>query len=394
MDREGPLTPQRASHRVLTSMHDSPFSDYFTDDARSVDDKAAYNMPSAHTQSLLRRLNDVGAQILRREPAGNGFGELSDKLDALEDALGVPGAQTRRPARLADSGLFMQDDDEEEEHYDQEAAAKPVPYLPFSLDGAVDAALGTEGSFQMMKKNKEQDRLLKEVKTLLDRVTKANTELRGRFDDMRELNEHYVDQLEESAQEVLVLRSEKDALRADLAFDHSELLFLKLQMKALEVQADGTLHAANESTDDKQQRVLLDDDMHKWKSDWDDIDARLRGRRIRNHVTSVMAADTLGRREDGREANEEGDWKLDLSKKRKGRVQSITLRRTQSLALDGANDEDGDILTESTFAIGSAYSQQGTPTESSPAVIQSLSRKTPWQELCEGLTAMAGMTDR
>jgi len=415
MDHEIPLTPVRDARNLAQPIHDSPFSDYFTDEARSVsiDPKATYNMPSNETQRLLLRLNNLGAQILRHDPGADSFDALSSRLDDLEDTLCAPDAQTRQPAELVDSGLFMEDEDEDRDI--PTPSDLQVNTMPLSLDSAMDIVRSP-----VKPKKSPNTRLLKQTQALRNRVTKANTELRQRFEEMRALNDQHITQIEESTREVLTLRSETESLRSDLAFDHSELLFLKLQLKALEVQADGLLEQSEEgvtSSTERKQRVLLQEGMQQWKADWDDVDARLRSRRDKHGVKSSTPTNTVGQeREDGRDYGEEGDWMLDMCNKRQGRVQSITIKRLNSMGLDCAEDGNqhadgntGDMIEvslEATRFKTTRYHDRGCQTELSIAgetaesetvegeqdsVVQVT--KTPWQQLWDDLASLAG-TDR
>jgi hypothetical protein len=73
---------------------------------------------------LLARLNNVAKAILRSaELTEHHCQSLSLDIDRLEQTLSAPDAQTREPADIADSGLFI-DDDEEEEKYEREAEEK------------------------------------------------------------------------------------------------------------------------------------------------------------------------------------------------------------------------------------------------------------------------------
>lgn len=431
MDRDAPMTPIRgSSSRSSALLHDSPFSDYFSDSARSVvhdpdpehQDKY-YSMPSSETQRLLLRLNDLGAQILRHEPSAYGLEVLKERLDALEDALRAPDAQTRQPAELADSGLFMEEDEEEEDDDGDEQGGSQEEYeteeetkqsLP-SLDGAADLPktpqrLDDMPSMASARKAKmaNQDRLLKEAQAVLERVTKAHTSLRARYEEMRHLNDQHILQLEDSAQQALQSKSETEALKADLGFDHSELLFLKLQLKALEVQADSLAQKQLDEVEERK-RISLVDDMARWKADWHDVDARLRRRRERHGIVSSTPRRLSGAR-DGLRREEEGEWSLETCRKKHGRVQSITIKRLDALGLDGAEEEEGPFASEDEPE-KPAYCDLGVQTdvkldvpESGDAMVEwheevvvpvekavKAPKKTPWQELWDGLSALAGM---
>jgi len=357
---KAPLTPVRSPQHAM--IQDSPYSDYFTDEARSVDGsvrdsnmhgKSGYSMPSPETQRLLLRLNNLGAQILRQGDQGKELGNLNRKLDLLERALSERSASESEVERMRDSGLYMEDSlpdlftTNTSATADRQRPMATSSNMTFGIDGAVDSAMDRATYVQTLRKSKDQDRLLHSAQDVLGRITKANSDLQKRFEEMRELNDQYAYQAEDSAREALTLKSENDSLKSTLAFDHSELLFLKLQLKALEVQVDGQSMNPNEDEDEREHRLALEENMQRWKTDSDDVDARLRGRRQAHRVLSSSPMTINAAREDGRDRNETGDWTLDMrSKKHQGRVHSITIRRLEGhgLGLDGAADEE--IRTE------------------------------------------------
>ncbi|PSK40130.1 hypothetical protein B9Z65_8070 [Elsinoe australis] len=336
MERDGPLTPLRSPHHTSYLPHDSPFSDYFTDEARSISHKSSYDMPPPEVQRVLLRLNNLGAQVLRQRTTGNAFESIGEKLDELERSLGGSD-RSPRTHRMSDSG-FVDDDNLSQSYHASPQVdggrfqdfTSPTPNVRTKVP--LEEEDEEEQAYQI-----NRDRILTEAQAVLERVSKANIDLRERFEEMRELNDQHAFQVEESTREALTLRSENESLKSTLAFDHSELLFLKLQLKALEVQAGEGDEDETEQEHDK--RLVLEDAIDQWKSDWDDVDARQRGRRVKHRVMSSTPSALVRRREDGKSPDEEGDWKLDMTKKSKGRVQSITIRRFSQYGMDGTNDE-------------------------------------------------------
>jgi len=356
IESKAPLTPVRSPQAA--TIHDSPYSDYFTDEARSVDGsvkdsnihgKTGYSMPSPETQRLLLRLNNLGAQILRQGDEGKELGNLNRKLDLLERALSERNASESEVERMRDSGLYMEDSLPD---LFTATTTTPSPIkrsrtaistMAFDLDGAVDSAMDRATYVQTLRKSKDQGRLLDSAQDVLERITKANSDLQRRFEEMKELNDQYSSQAEDSAREALRLKSENESLKSTLAFDHSELLFLKLELKALEVQFDNQMVNPDESANDRERRLELEENMRLWKTDSDDVDARQRKRRQAHRVLSSSPMTIKAAREDGRDRDETGEWTLDMrSKKSQGRVHSITIRRLEGhgLGMDGAADEE------------------------------------------------------
>lgn len=309
--------------------------------------KAAYAMPPPEVQQVLLRLNNLGAQLLRQRPTSDSYDAIATQLDQLEQVLegAEQGSGHRRSMR--DSGFIDDFPDGNESPPSPEVKANES-----SLHNSTPPLTAKVQTSPISKPNRHDTqstyhrRLLAEAQKLLERVSQANNHLRTRFDEMRDLSEQNASQVEEATLEVLNLRSENEHLKADLNFDHSELLYLKLQFKALEMQADDLYDEERKSGSPTHKRILLEEGMEQWKQMWDDIDARFRGRRTEHRVVSAKPSDLVRHREDGRSADEQGDWKLDVSKKRNGRIQSITISRFNDRDVNGAQDgehssEDG-----------------------------------------------------
>jgi hypothetical protein len=110
-----PSTPQ---HRTAPrSLWPSPaFSDYFSgnDDNNSpslVDGAKVTPLQ----QRILFRLNQIGQQVLRADPGDQTPSILDAELDHIQQMLNAPESQSRDPAEMADSGLFIDDDDAEDD---------------------------------------------------------------------------------------------------------------------------------------------------------------------------------------------------------------------------------------------------------------------------------------
>ncbi|TKA61076.1 hypothetical protein B0A55_10263 [Friedmanniomyces simplex] len=444
-----PLTP--AKHAQGLRLQDSPFSDYFTDDARSVEHTgggAVYDAPSSKTQQMLVRLHKLQSQLMRSgdiserdvlNVVGRKLGEIDGELDALH-------SQARMPLDMDDSALFVDEDDEPPSTPSRRPVtdtASPVS----SLDN------GAPSDHDLTPENKiaEQDFQLLEAQRVLDAVTKVEKELRQRYAELVKSNDFHMQQIEDRQQEIERLRTENEALRSDLGFDHSELLFLKLQMKAIRVEVgDAEREGMGSNTpkrlDSWRRRTLEETD--RWHTDWHDVDARFRRRRSKHRVLSAEERE----RAPATEVSEQGaegeasDWRLETVRKMRGRVDSITITRResgrQSVGLDGAaaerhEDQDGseaetrtygvdqDCQTEPSKPLPKLYvscgtqtdtslnyrddadsdydededdcaitTSPGTPQQHSPVIQPTVApAKTAWKELWEGLSSLAGMAD-
>jgi hypothetical protein len=135
------------------------------------------------------------------------------------------------------------------------------------------------------------------------------------------LNEEHSLDMEEKEMEVERLRSENESLKSDLGFDHSELLFLELQLKSLEVECEDSMYHP------KLER--LQRQMENWRDDWRDVEARFKKRRARYgvaaHSDQSIRDSTAGAERD--DDDNPQDWKVDIQKQGTKRVNSLTIRR-------------------------------------------------------------------
>lgn len=76
---------------------------------------------------LLARLQDAACAVHRIDITTHAFQVLNQDIDRLERTIAAPDAQTREPADVADSGLFVDDEsDELDEPIEEEQEPKAV----------------------------------------------------------------------------------------------------------------------------------------------------------------------------------------------------------------------------------------------------------------------------
>ncbi|KAI7297161.1 hypothetical protein KC315_g18587 [Hortaea werneckii] len=343
----GLMTPARRSGGDWDKrLQDSPFSDYFTDDARSVDTSAGKSSMhggsgggawlSEEGQDLLARLGRLQTRVMRAEE-GEQEGvrriverKVQEVEQELEDWYHRPGS-----AELEDSGFI------DEEGEEVGGASDGVQGL--GLHG-VSERPEREGNEQeeapSQKSDSESDHQLSEARQILENVTKAQEELRKRHSELVLLNEQHLEQLEDNETEIETLRSENEGLRSDLGFDHSELLFLKLQMKAIEVEVEDldnhpASHAqklANHSQHGEKnvRRGQILQDMDQWRNDWQDVNGRLKRRLSRYGVLSADKRDHSLEKALQVQGEDLGDWQLETIRESSGgKVASLTIRRVE-----------------------------------------------------------------
>ena len=349
VNRHAPVTPAKSmnSSRPSSKLQDSPFSDYFTDDARSTTE---YSVPSSETQQLLVRLSKLQSQLMRGE---DGISErdtlhiVERKMSEIEVQLNALHSQTRMPPELEDSGLFMEEEEEEDPEFKEETPNGRPYASPMQVEGGVAELLTPPVTAE--NKQAEHDFLLLKAQQALESVSKAQEQLRQRHVELRELNDAHIYETEERDRQIEALKSENEALKSDLGFDHSELLFLNLQFKALEIDvgalndeaaSEESQETVTEASETKRDRILQE--MEQWRSDWEDVDGRMKRRRTRYGVLSAKGKRDSNASAFGMGNDEEGDWRLDTVVREHGSVQSISMRRVNGQqppsGLDGAAD--------------------------------------------------------
>ena len=163
------------SPRLDLKLHDSPFSDYFTD--RSSSPRLT---PSKAQRCLLDRLTHIAGQILRGEPDSMLAEHLQENLDAVHDILASPDLQTRQSPELVDSGFVDGIDDGIDgidgiDDDDVLSISKHLQEVGLELHGRIED--GDEET--------EKDELLAEQQDVLERMTKLSAELRQRYMDTK-----------------------------------------------------------------------------------------------------------------------------------------------------------------------------------------------------------------
>ena len=314
-----PMTPAKATmHRRHSSiLQDSPFSDYFTDDARSLESQTT---PTSETQHLLVRLNKLQSQLMRGDNAPEVLNIVGRRIDDIEHEVEGLHPDDCLPEENEDMEDVIEEEFFTERERDVLLSSRPGSkrhdqrFNPLGIEGVTEN--GEDGANWDKER---QEKLLNEAQTALHFLTKAQEQLKQRHQELVNLNEEHSLDMEEKEMEVERLRSENESLKSDLGFDHSELLFLELQLKSLEVECEDSMYHP------KLER--LQRQMENWRDDWRDVEARFKKRRARYGVTShndKTESDTVAGAE--REQDDQ-EWKIDIQKQGTRRVNSLTIRR-------------------------------------------------------------------
>jgi hypothetical protein len=353
-----PVTPAKATmHRRHSSiLQDSPFSDYFTDDARSLESQTT---PTSETQHLLVRLNKLQSQLMRGDNAPEMLNIVGRRIDEIEDEVEGLHSHDGQPEEMEE---IIEEEFFTERERDDLLSSRPSSKRqnqhtnPLGIEGANELS---EDGVNWDKARQEQ--LLTEAQTALHFLTKAQEQLRQRHQELVNLNEEHSLDVEEKEMEVERLRSENESLKSDLGFDHSELLFLELQLKSLEVECEDSMYHP------KLER--LQRQMENWRDDWRDVEARFKKRRARygvaSHNDKTDRDSTVGAERD----DDPQEWKVDIQKQGTKRVNSLTIRRVSK-----------DAETEGQERKDRATEEASTPTKAQTADVQSTPKPRPIEQ--------------
>ncbi|KKY16883.1 hypothetical protein UCDDS831_g06716 [Diplodia seriata] len=256
-------------------LHDSPFSDYYSDSPFSAGPQHTSKIQSA----LLNRLSQLAVQVTREEPIEPVAHHVQRALDNLYALFAVPDTQTR--ADLEDSGLFVEDETDE-----RGSPAEHVPLLPIEggvADEELEDVYGT-----MIRMSMELREGFLEMKTGLvadmTRVETQNDDLKSQNKSLRSQNDILQAQVAALRSKIESLRTQNQSLRTDLQSDFTELMSLKLQLMAIEVKS--ALHLGQDGSD------VLKQSMERWTDEWHEMDEKFRERREK--FSGVVDPNLLG----------------------------------------------------------------------------------------------------
>lgn len=334
-----PVTPMKNNHhaRPDSKMHDSPFSDYFSNDGGDTSHEDPYYAPSPETQRLLVRLSRLQAQLMRGDEnrsERDTIHVVGKKLDEIELQLNTMHSQTRMPPELEDSGLFM----EEEESEEVESTNTPNGNHSSLLQSVVSAAAALPITAEKLQG--EHGTAILNAQAALENVTRLESELRQHQLEAKERIAEFNLQTEDFEQQTSLLKSENEALKTDLGFDQTELLFLKLQHESLGVEVQ-TIHegarrlvtyAPNISDDIyAMERKRIRAEMRRWDNEWQEVNQRFAARRARYGLPDLDAAGPVEQANQADASSDEtGEWQLETVEEGNGKIRSITIKRTES----------------------------------------------------------------
>ncbi|KAF2834172.1 hypothetical protein M501DRAFT_1001483 [Patellaria atrata CBS 101060] len=257
-----PLTPpSRSPHRMF---FDSPFSDYYTESSHShssYHSSPLKHFPELQSQiqlALLNKLSQLEQRISQNEPSIRTSDLLHERIDALEAVLTAPESQSRLPADVVDSGLFLEDGD---------------------IGGmGLDDSMGSDVTYLMRKIREAQDgnashneEICKQAQDLCTNLSVAVKQLQQRFDEIKLLRESTSDSISTAEKTIEDLRESNKKLKLDLSHNQAELYSLKVRLESIKIQA-----ARSDLSSDSE--ASLERNINQWKEDWKKAEERVKYR--------------------------------------------------------------------------------------------------------------------
>ncbi|SMY24229.1 unnamed protein product [Zymoseptoria tritici ST99CH_1A5] len=377
-----PATPAKHLYRRSSDFQDSPFSDYFSEDGRSVYTTCA----SDETKQLLVRMNRLQSQLMRDQSGdrhkaiavvARKLGEMEEELSKLND---------NATSNLDDSAVFI-DEPVEERKSTSEPAVSSTPSTPSRKSSATgrthvskpsmnDSVMEATQTFTYEQIKAERDSLAVRLQGLSEGLNTVQGELTQRYAEVRKLNNLHNEERERYEQHVEKLRSENEGLRSDLGFEYSELLYLKLQMKSLEVDIDNipdedidprhaTIADLRRARAKRARRNRILSEMDRWRTDWQDVSTRFKRRRNRYGVPTSPIVEFEGH-------EFAAEWHLETVREARGHATCLTIKRIEGppvRELTALREEivDPDVLRLAEAKVFKGYIDQGAQTEMSAA---------------------------
>nr|POE90582.1 hypothetical protein CFP56_60195 [Quercus suber] len=348
MSARVPHTPARTPDtRRSNSLQASPFSDYFTDDERSREHgRANYPSPNSDIRQVIARMQKLEAQLTREDKSGNILNVVWKKVSEIEDEVQTLQSRSDGSPDMRDSALFMQEDDaplrplkddasmvHDEEQLDDTVEQSATSQEPDpNAQPVEDKEDGGKSKRTLVEQQAEHDFAILEAQRIFANVSKVQEQIRQRYAEFREMQYSSNVEIEDKEQELEGLRAENERLRSDIGFDHSELLFLKLQFKALEVEV-ADLEGSKRISEMKRSRIMRE--MKSWRTDWRAVEHKFKRRLSRYGVLSRgdndqdLRSDSPVQHLAAYDNDDDDDWHLESVRKdvQGGKVQSITIRR-------------------------------------------------------------------
>ncbi|MCJ1250638.1 hypothetical protein MMC30_007866 [Trapelia coarctata] len=244
-----PLNCQAHSHSTL-----SPTSDYLTQSTSSIHTTRSSRDPQA---LLLGRWYQISRDIATRQLSRKTVIALNRNLDEAEELLAWDVPERFSGTDVNTGGLGIVGD-----VFEHQKRVLEPPTAPRSRGFDAPDRVEQEGTDEAQ---------VQQMGPMLEKITYLVDELRKRQEEFKHLHSILVAKAEKGAEEIVRLEQHIEKSEQDITDDESELTYLKLQLRMLEIEA--APHLSMRENDS------LAEGIRRWKLDWADVDNRFRMRR-------------------------------------------------------------------------------------------------------------------
>jgi len=259
MNDNSPRIVRTPPRRQILSRHTfSPTSDYMTQSTSSP--TTSYSNTKDPQTLLLQRWHQISQDLSRRKLSQKAVIALNRSLDNAEHLLAWHAPETPTRAMSNNVGLGIVED--------KAMVQRIEPSAPLTPPGS-SSRLDAPGEVPPHRRQMNQ---VQQMQPLTDKITFLAGELQKRNQEFRHLHNVAIAKAEEAAEEILQLEATVDRQEEEIIDDESELTYLKLKLRILEIEAAPYIPLQEEESS-------LSEGIRKWKLDWAEVDNRFRMRR-------------------------------------------------------------------------------------------------------------------
>ncbi|KAL5346070.1 hypothetical protein ACLOAV_009101 [Pseudogymnoascus australis] len=217
---------------------------------------------------LIQRLLDLATHLQSQDLRDGDVSLLHRDADSMERTLRQSPVLRQAPSfqSFTTAGSGSSWGGEEERFWQPLSPSLKVPSRIFEVSRAPSRA----GPVNGLSASKSA-LLAEEAEELLVQLTTTVSELKERREESQHIHDLLVVRAEKAAQRVIELEDHVSELDADYASTESELNFLRLQLRALEVQG---LDYVQFNDDEELTQSIIN-----WKQQWADVEQRTKARR-------------------------------------------------------------------------------------------------------------------
>ncbi|OBT85864.1 hypothetical protein VE02_06069 [Pseudogymnoascus sp. 03VT05] len=217
---------------------------------------------------LIQRLLDLATHLQSQDLRDGDVSLLHRDADSMERTLRQSPVLRQQPSfqSFTSAGSGASRGGEEERFWQPLSPSLKSPGRMFDVSRAPSRA----GPVNGLSASKSA-LLAEEAETLLVQLTKTVSELKARREESQHIHDLLVVRAEKAAQRVIELEDHVSELDADYESTESELNFLRVQLRALEVQG---LDYVQFNDDEELTQSIIN-----WKQQWADVEQRTKARR-------------------------------------------------------------------------------------------------------------------